>query len=213
MSGFTSDVAFTAAVKALQARKGSRRAYAAMEARGGWEARITAGLAEFVASQTSFFLATANGAGQPYVQHRGGPPGFLRVIDDRTLAFADFAGNRQFITQGNLAENSKAHLFLMDYARRRRIKIWGDARVVEEDPALVAALMPAGYKARAEQAIVFEVSAWDENCPQHIPRLLDAHDVDAALADRDRRIAELEAELESLRAARKMVSDTIVRAC
>ena len=213
MSGFTSDVAFTAAVKALQARKGSRRAYAAMEARGGWEARITAGLAEFVASQTSFFLATANGAGQPYVQHRGGPPGFLRVIDDRTLAFADFAGNRQFITQGNLAENSKAHLFLMDYARRRRIKIWGDARVVEEDPALVAALMPAGYKARAEQAIVFEVSAWDENCPQHIPRLLDPHDVDAALADRDRRIAELEAELESLRAARKMVSDTIVRAC
>ena len=213
MSGFTSDVAFTAAVKALQARKGSRRAYAAMEARGGWEARITAGLAEFVASQTSFFLATANGAGQPYVQHRGGPPGFLRVIDDRTLAFADFAGNRQFITQGNLAENPKAHLFLMDYAQRRRIKIWGDARVVEGDAALVAALMPAGYKARAEQAIVFEVSAWDENCPQHIPRLLDPHDVDAALADRDRRIAELEAELESLRAARKMVSDTIVRAC
>lgn len=189
-----SDIAFTPAVKAIQARRGSRAAYARMEERAGWSTTITPDLAAFIASQTSAFLGTANAAGQPYVQHRGGPPGFLRVQDERTIAFAEYLGNRQFITQGNLAENPKAHLFLIDYATRRRVKLWGTARVVD-DPALVECLLMPDGKAASEQAIVFRVSAWDANCPRHIPRRLDEADVAATLAARDRRIAELEAEI------------------
>ena len=169
----SSDVAFTSAVKAIQTRKGSRGPYARMEARGGWETSITEDLAAFVGEQNSFFLATANADGQPYIQHRGGPPGFLRVLDETTLGFADYRGNRQYISLGNLSENPKVHLFLIDYATQRRIKIWGEARVIEDDPALLAKLMPAGYDARPEQAIVIHVTAWDENCPQHIPRKVD----------------------------------------
>lgn len=195
---YSSDVAFTPTVKALQSRRGSRAGYAKMERRGSWETRITPELAGFVASQTSVFLATANGAGQPYIQHRGGPPGFLRILDERTIAFADFAGNRQYVTLGNLAENPKAHLFLIDYAARRRVKIWGEARVVEDDAALTASLMPEGYKARPEQAILFTVAAWDTNCPQHIPQRFEAADVAAALGERERRIQVLEAELARL---------------
>ena len=130
---YSSDVAFTPTVKALQTRKGSRRAYGRLEERGAWNTRITPDLAEFIAAQTSIFLATANTEGQPYIQHRGGPPGFLHVLDEQTIGFADFAGNRQYITQGNLADNPKAHLFLIDYAQRQRVKIWGEARVVEGD--------------------------------------------------------------------------------
>ena len=196
---YSSDVAFTPSVKAIQARKGSRRSYALMEERGSWRTTVTPELAQFIARQTSFFLATASRDGQPYVQHRGGPAGFLHVLDERTLAFADFAGNRQYITAGNLAENPKTYLFLIDYAERRRFKLWGEARVVENDPALVAKLMPSGYKARPEQAIVFTLSAWDSNCPQHIPQRFEAADVAAALAARDERIAQLEAELTRLR--------------
>jgi uncharacterized protein len=196
---FSSDVAFTPSVKAVQTRKGSRGAYARMEERGGWKTRITPDLADFIGAQTSIFLATVSADGQPYIQHRGGPPGFLRVLDDRTLGFADFAGNRQYITQGNLAENPKAHLFLIDYAQRKRVKIWGEASVVEGDAALLAKLMPEGYKARPEQVILFTVSAWDANCPQHIPQRFEAADVAAVLAERDRRIATLEAEVKRLR--------------
>jgi len=198
---YASDVAFTPTVKALQTRKGSRRGYAAMEERGSWESRITPELAAFIAAQTSIFFATANAEGQPYIQHRGGPPGFLRVLDDKTIGFADFTGNRQYITQGNLADNPKAFLFLIDYAHRRRIKIWGEARVVEGDADLTSRLMPEGYKARPEQVILFTVSAWDSNCPQHIPQRFDAADVAAALEERDRRIAELDAEVKALRPA------------
>jgi predicted pyridoxine 5'-phosphate oxidase superfamily flavin-nucleotide-binding protein len=200
-SSFSSDVAFTPSVKAVQARKGSRHSYARMEERGAWETRITADLAGFIATQTSIFLATANTAGQPYIQHRGGPPGFLRVLDENTLGFVDFSGNRQYITQGNLADNPKAHLFLIDYAHQRRVKIWGEARIVEGDAELTARLMPDGYKARVEQVILFTVSAWNANCPQHIPLRFDAADVAAALAERDRKIALLEAELDRLRGA------------
>lgn len=194
-----SDVAFTDTVKAIQSRKGSRPAYARMEAGGSWQQRITPELQAEVEAQTSVFLATANGAGQPYIQHRGGPAGFLRVLDEHTIAFADFAGNRQYITQGNLADNPKAHLFLIDYAQRRRIKVWGTARVVEGDEALIGRLMPAGYRARPEQVILFTVTAWDVNCPQHIPQRFDAADVQAAIESRDRRIETLEAELARLR--------------
>ena len=198
---YSSDVAFTPSVKALQARKGSRRSYERMEAQGGWETEITPGLAGFIAAQTSVFLATVNSEGQPYIQHRGGPAGFLRVLDDKTIAFADFAGNRQYITQGNLAENPRAHLFLIDYAQRQRIKIWGKARIVEGDAALLAKLMPEDYKARPEQVILFTVSAWSENCSQHIPLRFEAADVAAALGERDRRIAALEAEIKQLKHA------------
>lgn len=194
-----SDVAFTPTVKAIQARKGSRRAYAHMEESGGWRTQITPDLAMFIAEQRSFFLATANASGQPYIQHRGGPPGFLKVLDETTLAIADFKGNRQFITQGNLEENGRAFIFLIDYVHQRRIKIWGRARMIEDDAELTAKLNPEGYGARPEQALVFIVEAWDSNCPKHIPQRFEAEDVARALQERDDRIAALEAELAALR--------------
>jgi uncharacterized protein len=196
---YSSDVAFTPSVKAIQARKGSRRSYARVEENGAWQTRITPELADFIRAQTSVFLATANAEGQPYIQHRGGPAGFLHVLDETTIAFADFAGNRQYITQGNLSDNPKAHLFLIDYAHRRRIKIWGEARVVEGDAALTARLMPQDYRSRPEQVIVFTVSAWDANCQQHIPQRFEAADVAAALAERDQRIEDLQAQIAQLR--------------
>ena len=198
ISGFTSDVAFTPTVKAIQARKGSRRSYQRMEDGGAWQADITPDIAAFIEARTSAFLATANAAGQPYIQHRGGPAGFLRVLDKNTIGFVDFAGNRQYITQGNLSENPQAHLFLMDYAHQQRVKIWGTAKVVEGDKELVERLMPQSYRARAEQVILFTVSAWDVNCPQHIPQLIDAAAVRAALAERDEKIAALEMEIRRL---------------
>jgi uncharacterized protein len=196
-----SDVAFTPSVKAVQVARGSRAGYAKLEAGRGWRTAVDADLAAFIAAQTSWFLATASAAGQPYIQHRGGPPGFLRVLDPHTLGFADYAGNRQYITAGNLAENPRVHLFLIDYARRARVKIWGEATLVtpEQDPALVAALMPDGYDAEPEHAIVVSIAAWDRNCPQHIPQRIEAADVAAALAARDQKIAALEAELRALR--------------
>lgn len=203
---FTSDVAFTDTVKAIQSRKGSRSAYARMEAGGSWSQVITPELKEEIEAQTSVFLATSNRDGQPYIQHRGGPAGFLRVLDGRTIGFADFAGNRQYITQGNLSENPKAHLFLMDYAHRRRIKVWGVARVIEGDDDLLRRLMPTGYAARPEQVVLFTVTAWDVNCPQHIPMRFEAADVQAALDARDQRIAALEAEVAQLRARTPGVS-------
>jgi predicted pyridoxine 5'-phosphate oxidase superfamily flavin-nucleotide-binding protein len=202
MSGthtYPSDVAFSPAVKAVQARRGSRDAYARVEQTRGWRTEIDDDLAAFLAAQDSLFLATASADGQPYIQHRGGPKGFVKILDKNTLAFADYSGNRQYITQGNLSENTKAHIFLMDYAHRRRVKIWGEARLVDDDPALLKSLMPVGYKARPEQVILFRISAWDTNCPQHIPQKFDAADVAAALASRDARIAELEAEVAKLK--------------
>jgi predicted pyridoxine 5'-phosphate oxidase superfamily flavin-nucleotide-binding protein len=196
---YASDVAFTPTVKAIQERKGSRRAYAKLEQSGGWHTEVTPDLKAFIEAQTSVFLATANTERQPYIQHRGGPAGFLKVIGLHTLGFVDYAGNRQFISSGNLADNPKAYLFLIDYAHRRRIKIWGTARVVEGDDGLVADLMPPDYKARAEQVILFTVSAWDSNCPQHIPQRFEASNVAAALAERDARIAALEADVARLR--------------
>src|ERR1700693_2775690 len=196
---YSSDVAFTPAVKEIQARKGSRETYAHGEQRGGWRTGIERNLAAFLADTNSLYCATASADGQPYIQHRGGPKGFVKVLDKTTLAFADYSGNRQYITQGNLSENPKAYIFIMDYAHRRRVKIWGNARVVDDDPALLQSLMPQGYKARPEQVILFKISAWDTNCPQHIPQKFDAADVAAALAARDARIAELEADLAVLK--------------
>ena len=201
LHSYSSDVAFTPAVKAVQTRKGSREAYADVEAHGGWRTGIDENLAGFLAQANSLYFASASADGQPYIQHRGGPKGFIRVLDENTLAFADYGGNRQYVTQGNLSENPKAYIFVMDYAHRRRVKIWGNARVVDDDPALLQSLMPQGYKARPEQVILFRISAWDTNCPQHIPQKFDAADVAAALAARDARIAELEGELAAAKAA------------
>ena len=192
-----SDVAFTPAVKAIQAARGSRTIYAKL-ARGGFRTGIDENLAAFLRGVDTAYLATASAAGQPYAQHRGGPAGFIRVLGPSLVGWADYAGNRQYISTGNLSENDKAFLFLMDYARRRRIKLWGRARV-SDDAALIATLMPGGYRAQGEQAVLFEIAAWDVNCPQHIPQKMDAAEVAAALSQRDTRIAELEAEIATLK--------------
>jgi uncharacterized protein len=201
---YSSDVAFSPAVKSIQARKGSRHGYAQVEQHGGWRTEVDENLTAFLADINSLYIATASADGQPYIQHRGGPKGFVKILDKKTLAFADYSGNRQYITQGNLTENPKAHIFLMDYAHRRRVKIWGEARVVEGDDELVATLMPEGYKARPEQVILFAVSAWDLNCPQHIPQRFEAADVAASLAQRGKCIRELETEIERLRAPKEL---------
>jgi predicted pyridoxine 5'-phosphate oxidase superfamily flavin-nucleotide-binding protein len=195
---FSCDVAFTPSVKAIQERKGSRGAYHRVEERGGWQTEISEDLKSFIEAQISVFFATVNKEGQPYIQHRGGPAGFLHVLDGKTIAFADFKGNRQYITQGNLADNPKAYLFLIDYEHARRVKIWGEAKVIEGDAELTAKLMPEGYQARPEQVIVFTVGAWDVNCSQHIPQRFEADDVARALAVREQKIKALEAEIERL---------------
>jgi predicted pyridoxine 5'-phosphate oxidase superfamily flavin-nucleotide-binding protein len=189
------DITFTPSVKAAQTRRGSRETYARMQAKGTKRTTVDAGLADFVANARSFYLATASSDGRPYIQHRGGPPGFLRVIDETTLAFADFSGNRQYISTGNLDENPHAMIFIMDYRTRRRVKIWGTAKVVENDDALIGQLMPDNYVARAEAAIIFTLGSWDTNCPQHIPLMVFAEDVET-LAER---ITALEAENARLR--------------
>ncbi len=193
---YTSDVAFTDSVKRIQAERGSRRSYERMErAAGGFPRAISPDLAAFIADRDSIYLATANANGQPYVQHRGGPRGFLKVLNDHTLAFADFIGNKQYITTGNLLENDRAFLFLMNYAEGERMKIWGRARVVADDAALLGRLADPAYSARVEQAIVFDVEAWNANCPQHIPRLVHRDDVERALTALRERNAYLEATL------------------
>lgn len=194
-----SDVAFSPAVKAAQTAKGSRELYARMEERRPWQDRITPDLTHFISEQDSIFLGTANAAGQPYIQHRGGPAGFLKVLGDRQLGFADLVGNKQYITLGNLSENPRAFLFLIDYEHARRIKLWGTAQVVEDDPDLVDRLRVGGGRGRPERAITFSISAWDVNCPQHIPQRIDAGRVAALIAERDARIAHLENELKQHR--------------
>ena len=194
MFEYTSDVAFTDAVKTIQESKGSRRGYSKMEEKGGWQDTITDDLAQFIGERDSFYLGTASAGGQPYIQHRGGKPGFLKVLDGKTLAFADFRGNRQYITAGNLSENDKAYIFLMDYPNRRRIKIWGHARVVD-DPELMERLSDADYGAVPEQAVVFKVTAWDVNCPQHITPGFTEAEVGEIVAPLKRRIEELESRL------------------
>jgi uncharacterized protein len=199
MSAAVSDIAFTPAVKAEQVRRGSRLQFERVERYGGWPATVTEDLAAMLALTRSFYLATASADGQPYIQHRGGPPGFLKVLDEKTLAFADFSGNKQYITLGNLAENDKAYIFIMDYVNLRRVKLWGTAKVVEGDDALLSRLSDPGYRGRPERAIVFTLGAWDRNCPQHIPRMLPFDDVKEAIGRLQARIADLEAENARLR--------------
>jgi predicted pyridoxine 5'-phosphate oxidase superfamily flavin-nucleotide-binding protein len=200
MSTPSSDIAFTPTVKAIQARRGSREAYERLEQRGGFRKGITPELAAFIAGLDSVYLGTASADGQPYIQHRGGPKGFIKMLDERTLGFADYAGNRQYITISNLADNDRAYLFLLDFAARRRIKIWGRSRVVENDPALLTRLADPGYRARPERAILFTVEAWDVNCTQHITARFTASEVADATVVLRERIAALEAENARLRA-------------
>ena len=188
-----SDVAFTPAVKRIQEERGSRRSYARIEERGGWETTVTPELAAFIAERDSFFFATANAGGQPYIQHRGGKPGFLHVIDESTLGFADVLGNKQYITLGNLAENDQAFVFLMDFLNQRRVKLWVRGRVTTD--AATLASLPAPVEGKVEQAIILRLVAWDENCPQHIPQLIHTAKVEAHIAGLQARIAELEAQL------------------
>lgn len=195
MTQLPSDVAFTPTVKAEQVRRGSRAQYERMENGGGWPDRITPDLAALIASTRSFYLGSASAEGQPYIQHRGGPAGFLHTLDESTLAFADLSGNRQYITAGNLAENPRAIIFIMDYARRLRIKIWGEAKIVEDDDELLFRLRPPAGNAKAERSIVFTVTAWDRNCPQHIPQMFSKDDVEATVLALQERIAALETEL------------------
>ncbi len=193
-----SDIAFTAAVKAEQEKRGSRDSYARMEQRGGWQQTVTADLAEFISQRDSLYLGTASADGQPYIQHRGGPRGFLKVLDEHTLAFADFVGNAQYISIGNLDENSKAFIFLMDYPNRRRIKIWGTAEVVENDADLLHRLVDTEYRGKPERAFVFHVEAWDVNCPQHIKPRWTEDEIAPVVKELQARVDELERQNSQL---------------
>jgi predicted pyridoxine 5'-phosphate oxidase superfamily flavin-nucleotide-binding protein len=195
-----SDVVFSPAVRRAQAERGSATAYARKIERG-FPNTVTPELAAFIAEQDTAFLATAAADGQPYIQHRGGPKGFIKVIDERTLGFADYRGNKQYITLGNLSENDRAYLFLLDFSRRQRIKLWGRARVVEHDDALIAQLFDHGYAAKPERVILFSIEAWDVNCSQHITARLTIGEVEALLGTVQERVAALQAENTALRAA------------
>jgi uncharacterized protein len=195
-----SDLVFPPAVRRAQAERGSATAYAG-KVEHGFPNTVTPELAAFIAEQDTAFLATASAEGQPYIQHRGGPKGFIKVVDERTLGFADYRGNRQYITLGNLSENDRAYLFLLDFSRRQRIKLWGRARVVENDDTLVEKLFDHGYKARPERVILFTIEAWDVNCSQHITARLTVPEVEGLLGTVQERIAALQAENARLRAA------------
>lgn len=192
------DIVFSPTIKAIQTARGSRAMFERFAAEGGFRDRVDPRLALTLSEANSAFFVTTSADGQPYAQHRGGPPGFIKVINETTLGFADFTGNEQYITLGNLIDNPKAFLFVMDYARRRRVKIWGRARVVEDDADLIAGLMPEGYRAQPQAAILFDILAWDTNCPQHIPQKFDAGDVARAISERDAEIARLKAEITRL---------------
>lgn len=191
-----SDVAFTETVKSLQEARGSRSNYARMEKGQGWQTNVTHELASFLSGMDMFYLGTANADGQPYIQYRGGAAGFLKVLDGKTLGFADFAGNRQFISSGNAGDNPKAFIFLMDYESARRIKIWGRMQVVENNPELLGQVTDSNYPGHTERAVLFTIEAWDRNCPQHIHKRVLASDVNAQIETLKARIAELEAQVE-----------------
>lgn len=192
---YSSDIAFTPAVKAIQSGKGSRSTYANVERKHGWQTQITPELTAFLAEMDMFYFGTANAEGQPYIQYRGGPPGFLKTIDSQTLGFADFAGNRQYISLGNISENPKAFIFLMDYMNSQRIKVWGTARIVEGDTELASKLSDPTYPGRVERAILFHVEAWDANCPQHIHKRFSHRQVAPLIEELQEKVRTLEAQL------------------
>ena len=196
MKKYVSDIAFSTTVKKVQEEKGSRHSYAKMEQGAGWQNKIDQRLSEFIEQRDFLYFGTANTEGQPYIQHRGGPKGFLKVLDDQTLAFADYSGNMQYITVGTLRENNKAFIFLIDYPSRTRIKIWGTAKVVDNDPELLERLHSSDYKAKPERAIVFNIEAWDINCPQHIRQRFTMDELKPEFDKLKNRIVELEGQLK-----------------
>lgn len=193
------ELAFTPEVKAAQERRGSREIYDRYISQGSANDSITPKLEKFIAQLDGFYLGTVSSNGYPYIQFRGGQPGFLKVLDEKTLGFADFSGNVQYITVGNLSGSDRAFLFLMDYRHRKRVKVWGRARVIEGDLGLIERLEDPNYPAKVERAILFEVEAFSENCPQHIPVRYSEPEVErkveAAVAPLQARIAELEQQL------------------
>lgn len=201
MAKLASEIMFSPSTRAQQAKRGSRAMYQRRDGEDGWPDEVTPDLARFLAGVRSFYLATASADGQPYIQHRGGPEGFLKVVDETTLGFADFGGNRQYITLGNLDENPRAFIFLMDYAHRIRIKLWGWAEAVEDDDALLAKLSE-GATAAPQRSILFHLEAWDRNCPQHIPQLIPIEAVENLMRDNEAKVAALQAEIAQLKAAR-----------
>lgn len=194
------DIVFPPAVRHAQERLGSRGKGEFLEKKGRFARPLGEDVRQFIALRDSCYFGTASASGRPYIQHRGGPPGFLKLLDDRTIAFADFRGNRHYITVGNLSENDQAYLFLTDYTAKARIKLWGRARVVEDDPELLARVTVPGYDAVVERAIVFTVEAWDSNCDQHIPHLVHVDAVIEHLATAKARIEALESEVARLKA-------------
>ena len=197
-----SAIAFTPTVKAAQEKRGSRASYARMEKqgnRGPWQDAVTPELAEFIAERDSLYLGTANADGQPYIQHRGGPKGFLKVLDEHTLALADYTGNAQYISLGNLSENNKAFIFLMDYPNRHRVKIWGTAEFVEDNPDLLTKVADPDYTARPERVLVFHVEAWSPNCNQHITPRFTLVEMAPTIQELQQRIAELEEQNATLK--------------
>ena len=194
-------IAFTETVKAVQAEQGSRHVYAKQEARGDQNGRLSAREAAFIMARDSVYMATTGEAGWPYIQHRGGPRGFMRVLNDETLGFADFAGNRQYISLGNILKDDRVSLFFMDYGNRARLKLFGRAQPVDsEDTEALEPLALPGYRARVERGIIIKVEAFDWNCPQHItPRLTEAEVIEA-IKPLHQRIAELEAQLAAANA-------------
>ena len=195
-----SELVFPPAVRRAQAERGSATA-SPRRSSTAFRRPVTPELAAFIAEQDTAFLATASADGAPYIQHRGGPKGFIKVVDEKTLGFADYRGNRQYITLGNLSENDRAYLFLIDFSRRQRIKLWGRARVVENDDALLEKLFDHGYKAKPERVILFTIEAWDVNCSQHITARMTVPEVEGLLGTAQERIAALQAENARLRAA------------
>jgi hypothetical protein len=198
MTNPISDIAFTPAVKAAQEARGSRSAYAKMEQRGGWNSVITPELESFIADREFFYLGTASADGQPYIQYRGGPKGFLKVLDDKTLALADYAGNTQYISLGNLTENNKTFIFLMDYPNQHRIKVWGTAEFIEDDASLLDHVTDPDYPARVQRVLVFHVKAWDVNCTQHIQKRYTVEEMQPIVQEIHERVAELEARNRTL---------------
>lgn len=193
-----SDVAFSASVKREQAKRGSRERIERAEQAGGWRDTVTPELAKVLEAVRSIYIGSASAEGQPYIQHRGGPAGFLTVLDDKTLGFADYGGNKQYISIGNFAENPRSVIFVMDYARRLRIKLWGEMRVVEDDADLLARVS-RHVSAAPERAFIFRLHAWDRNCQQHIPVLVPIETVQDAVQTLEAKVNALEAELERLR--------------
>jgi len=200
MTPNNSELVFSPAVRRAQAERGSAKGYA-RRIEHGFPDTVTPELAAFIAELDTAFLATASADGQPYIQHRGGPKGFIKVINARTLGFADYRGNRQYITLGNLSENDRAYLFLLDFSRRQRIKLWGRARVTENDAALIEKLFDHGYQAKPERVILFTLDAWDVNCSQHITARMTVGEVEGLLGTVEERVAALQAENARLKAA------------